>query len=97
MEAIKHRLHKSAQSPEARLYLQNETFNKVKEGFTKTTIWGQIKHNTPLNLNISPVATVPHKSRNSRVILDLSFQLKINKITIPSINTGTTKGNGKLG
>ena len=33
---------------------------------------------------------IPHKSRSYRCILDLSFQLKVNKKKISSVNLGTT-------
>jgi hypothetical protein len=91
LAALQRGPHKSAQSPEAKLYLKNETFNKVKEGFAKVIQWKMIKHNIPTNFKLSPVATVPHKSRDFRVILDLSFQLKINNKPMPSVNNQTHK------
>jgi hypothetical protein len=91
IEAVKRGPHKSAKIPEAKLYLQNETHHKVKEGFAKLVTWKQIKNSIPNNFKLSPVATVPHKSRDFRVILDLSFQLKINNKKLPSINSTTNK------
>ena len=87
--AIKRGPHISAKDPEAAQYLHAETMEKIKGGYLTKTTWGEIKHNHPPNLKISPVALIPHKSRSYRCILDLSFQLKINNKKISSVNLGT--------
>ena len=87
--AISRGPHISAKQGEALQYLHKETEEKIKGGYVTTTTWGQIKTNHPKNLKISPVAMIPHKSRNFRCILDLSFQLKVNKKKISSVNLAT--------
>merc|ERR1712129_628357 len=43
----------------------------------KVVLWDDIKHNPPKQLNISPLAMIPHKSRMFRAILDLSFNIRL--------------------
>ena len=69
--------HRSALTILARKELSKETVEKVKNGFAKIVRYGDIKDRLPENLKISPVAMIPHKSRQFRCILDLSFCLKI--------------------
>jgi hypothetical protein len=48
-------------------------------------------HPLPPELKILPIAMIPHKSRQFRAILDLSFRLKLkNGGVIPSVNESTT-------
>ena len=89
--ALLHGPHKSAQSKDATKALHNETESKIQNGFAKIIKFGDIKNNIPTNLKISPVACIPHKSKKYRVILDLSFKLKINNIEFPSVNETTIK------
>jgi len=51
--------------------------------------WTDIQHNIPPNLKVSPLAAVPHKSRQFRAILDLSFQIRMAGLKLPSINATT--------
>ena len=51
--------------------------------------FGELRKNMPETLKISPVAMIPHKSRDFQTILDLSFKLKINGTEMPSVNKGT--------
>ena len=71
--AITRGSHPTAKTPVARRYLINQTMAKVNENFAKIVKWGDIKQNIPKNLKISPIAMIPHKSRDYRSILDLSF------------------------
>ena len=87
--AIKRGPHISAKEPEAAAYLHKETEEKLQGGYLTKVKWGDIKGSHPPNLKISPVAMIPHKSRSYRCILDLSFQLKVNKKKISSVNLGT--------
>ena len=64
--ALKKGPHISAKLPEAKAYLIKETEDKIKQGFMRKVRWGDIKHNYPKNLKISPLAMIPHKSRNYR-------------------------------
>ena len=89
--AITRGSHPTAKTPVARRYLINQTMAKVKENFAKIVKWGEIKQNIPKNLKISPIAMIPHKSRDYRSILDLSFQLRIKGKLQPSVNKTTNK------
>ena len=60
--ALKRGPHVSAKVPEAIDALLTETENKVKQGFAKVVRWGDIKHDIPPKLKISPIAMIPHKS-----------------------------------
>ena len=40
-------------------------------------------------MKLSPVAAVPHKSRDYRMILDLSFALRMCRYEIPAVNEAT--------
>jgi len=69
--------------------LQTEALEKVEQGFTHLVTWDSIKDNPPTNLKISPFAAVPHKSRRYRAILDLSFQIRLGGLKLPSVNANT--------
>ena len=51
--------------------------------------WDNIKQNPPSTLKFSPLAMIPQKSRNYRVILDLSFALKVEGWDITSVDKAT--------
>jgi hypothetical protein len=89
--AIERGPHVSAMDPEAMTQLQQEVADKVKKGQAKLILWDEIKDDPPPELKISPIAMIPHKSRQFRAILDLSFRLKLkNDSFIPSVNESTT-------
>ena len=89
LAALKRGPHISAKEPEAIKYLLQETQEKIKGNYLKVVKWGDIKHNHPKNMKISPIALIPHKSRSFRCILDLSFQLKVKNKKLSSVNKGT--------
>jgi hypothetical protein len=89
--AIKRGAHPTANKPEARKYLIAQTLTKVSENFAKIIKWGEIKDNPPRNLKISPIAMIPHKSRDYRSILDLSFQIRLRNKKQQSVNQSTNK------
>ena len=60
--AIKKGPHSSATEFEALKALQEETKEKVKNGYAKVIRYGDIINNLPEKLKISPVAMIPHKS-----------------------------------
>ena len=90
-KSILHGPHKSAQSKEAIQAIHTETDIKVQHGFARLVKYGDIINELPPNLKISPVACIPHKSKSFRVILDLSFQLKVGNKTYQSVNETTIK------
>jgi hypothetical protein len=89
--ALRRGCHPSAKPTQAAKCLENETKEKIEGGFASIVTWADLKHNIPTNLKISPIAMIPHKSRRFRAILDLSFQLKINRKKLPSVNSNTVK------
>ena len=91
IQMLKHGAHKSASLPEAILQLRKETKDKIKHGYARTVRWGDIAHNCPKKLKLSPVAMILHKSKAFRCILDLSFNLRIKGTTYPSVNETTNK------
>ena len=89
--AIRQGPHKSARTKSVRKVLREETSKKLRQGYATVVKWRDIKNNIPPNLKISPVACIPHKSKPLRVIIDLSFQLLVEKLRFPSVNETTTK------
>ena len=83
--------HPSALEDYAISQIQVEAWEKAAQGFSTTVRWDDIKHNPPSNLNISPLAMIPHKSWKYRAILDLSFALKVAVWDPPSVNNATKK------
>ena len=82
----------TARSPEAAAACRAEAFQKVKEGHCRLVSWNSIKHNPPEKLKISPIAAIPHKSRQYRMILNLAYKLRLqNKQKIQSVNDTINK------
>ena len=55
--------HRSALSDEAITHFGAEVAEKVKSGQAKLVAWESIKDNPPIELKISPIAAIPHKSK----------------------------------
>ena len=91
-EAVDRGPHRSAMSADAIAHFGAEVAEKVKSGQAKLVAWESIKDNPPPELKISPIAAIPHKSKQFRSILDLSFHLQL-KLggTLPSVNATTIK------
>ena len=87
--AIRRGAHPSARTPDAAAALRAEALEKVEQGFARLVTWDSIKDKPPTNLKISPLAAVPHKSRRYRAILDLSFQIRMGGLKLPSVNANT--------
>ena len=61
-------------------------------GQAKLVLWEDIKDNPPPQLKISPISTIPHKSKVFRSILDLSFSLRLkNGGILESVDDSTVK------
>ena len=88
---LRHGPHKSATSNTATKALIAETKEKVQQGYAKVVRYGDIRVNRPKKLKVSPVAMIPHKSRQFRTILDLSFRLKLKETLMPSVNSKTVQ------
>ena len=69
--------HPSALQPEPAAQLQAETLEKVKQGYACLVAWDSIKNNPPPTLKISPITAIPHKIREYRMILHLSYGVTI--------------------
>ena len=89
--AIKNGACPSAQDPKAAQCCRDEALQKVKEGHCRLIRWGDIKDNLPSNLKVSPIAAIPHKSRDYRMILNLAYKLRLNKAKLKSINESSNK------
>ena len=87
--AIRHGPHKSARSPAAKAALRAEALTKVQQGFAKIVKYKDIANDIPSQLKVSPAACIPHKSRQFRVILDLSFRLKYENTFVNAVNNTT--------
>ena len=74
--AIDYAAHPSAKTPLAAKTLRDKTLEKVKQGYARIVHWDDIKDDPPPNLKVSPIAAIPHKTRQFRAILDLSFVLR---------------------
>ena len=91
-EAIDRGPHRTALSEEAIAHFKAEVDNKVLQGQAKVIAWDSIKDNPPEQLKISPIAAIPHKSKQFQSILDLSFHLRLQKGgVLPSVNSTTVK------
>jgi hypothetical protein len=89
--AIKKGAHPSALVPEAAEQLRSETMEKVAQGYARLVKWADIRDNPPRNLEVSPIAAIPHKSRLFRMILDLSHGVRLHGIQFLSVNAATNK------
>jgi hypothetical protein len=88
--AVERRPHVLALQQEAITQLKGEIAEKVRVGQCRVVEWDEIKDNPPAQLKISPLAMNPHKSRQFRAILDLSFKIRLKTgETIPSVNETT--------
>jgi hypothetical protein len=64
----------------------------VTAGQAQIVGWDDIKDNPPPQLKVTPIAAIPHKSKDFRSILDLSFQLRLkNDNILNSVNDTTIK------
>ena len=90
--AIAKGAHPSACLPAAAQCCRTETLAKVEAGFARLIPWASISASFPATLKISPIAAVPHKSRLYRMILDLSFQVRLlTGERVPSVNDSSNK------
>jgi hypothetical protein len=61
-------------------------------GQAQIVVWDDIKDNPPPQLKVSPIAAIPHKSKDFQSILDLSFRLWLrNGGFLDSFNDTTIK------
>jgi hypothetical protein len=89
--AIAKGAHASAEAPGAADACRAEALERVAAGSFRLINWIDIRDDIPPNLKVSPIAAVPHKSRLYRMILDLSYQIKINGKKLQSVNDTSDK------
>ena len=89
--AIAKGAHASAEAPGAAEACRKEALERVADGSCRLVTWKDIENNIPPNLKVSPIAAVPHKSRIYRMILDLSYQIKVNGKKLKSVNETSDK------
>jgi hypothetical protein len=80
------RKNPSAMDPAAAKQLRAESLGKAEQGFCHLVNWNDIKDDPPKNLKISPIVAIPHKSREFRMILDLSYGVRVDGECLPSVN-----------
>ena len=91
-QAIANGAHKSASGDKAATACRKEALERVRDGRMRIVKWNDIKNDPPANLKISPIAAIPHKSRDYRMILDLAFTLKLdNGLNLQSVNDASDK------
>ena len=83
--------HPSAKTPRAATACQKEALERIKDGCCRIVKWNDIKQNIPVNLKISPIAAIPHKSREYRMILDLSHAFRAFTTKTLSVNEASNK------
>ena len=84
--------HASARDPAAMKQFAAEAREKEAKGQCKIVLWEDIRRNPPEQLKVSPLAAVPHKSRQWRAILDLSFGIRLEDgREVPSVNEASKK------
>jgi hypothetical protein len=89
--AIAKGAHASAEAPGAASTCRAEALEIVAASSCRLINWVDIRDNIPPNLKVSPIAAVPHKSRLYQMILDLSYQIKINGRKLQSVNDTSDK------
>lgn len=91
-EAITRGAHASAKDPAAADALMKETMEQVTQGFARLVPWSKLRQIMSRRLKLSPIAAIPHKSRDYRKILDLSFALD----ELLSVNESTDEPDAPL-
>ena len=71
---------------------QQEVQEQLRSGQAVIVPWDDIKADPPKNMKIHPLAMIPHKTRDFRALLDLSFETPLPDGTkFLSVNQTTTK------
>ncbi len=78
--------------PRGHCTFKAESKAKVTAGQAQIVGWDNIKDNPPPQLKVSPIAAIPHKSKDFQSILNLYFQLRLkNGGFLNSVNETTIK------
>ena len=88
--AIARSPHQWALTTKALKLFEEDIMYQVEAGFAKVVLWGDIKHDLPSQLKVSPVAAMPQQNRRDMIILDLSCAVWLGKEIIKqAINSST--------
>jgi hypothetical protein len=82
--------HKSAATKDAVKLFEEDVTYQVEAGFSRIVNWDDIKDNPPAQLKVSPAAVVPQAKRRDRIILDLSFPVRVGAELIQQAVNDTT-------
>ena len=63
--------------PSPKKWFKEDIVYQVEDGFFLIVNWDNIKHDLPGQLKMSPAAVVPQTNRRDRIILDLSFPVRV--------------------
>lgn len=91
IQAVHKGPHPSAKTKRATLACRREALERIKDNCCRLVKWKDLLRNLPPNLKISPIAAIPHKSREYRMILDLSYKLITKHLAVPSVNDASEK------
>ena len=84
--------HKSVLVDGAIAYFAAEEKGKVASNRLRLVLYEKIKGNIPTQMKVSPIYAIPHKSKEFRSILDLSFSSKITPHgRVPSVKENIKK------
>lgn len=87
LKQLKRGPHPTARDQKAWDLFAEDVGYQVDAGFCRLVEWDDIKDDIPPNLKISPVACIPQTNRRDRIILDLSFGVRVGgKIVQESVN-----------
>ena len=79
--------HVSDLADKAIAHFYAESKGKLASNWACLVLYDEIKDNIPTQMKMSPIASIPHKSKAFILILDLSFLLKlIPHGRVPSVN-----------
>jgi hypothetical protein len=91
-EAVERGPHQSATTPKAIKHFAKEIKEKLQTNQACLVPWDDIKDNPPPQLKISPIPAIPHKSKAFRLILDLSYHLRLKNGGVwAAVNNTTVK------
>jgi hypothetical protein len=79
-------------SPKALKHFAAEIGEKLHKNQARLVPWDDVKEDSPRQLKISLIAAIPHKLKAFRLILDLSFHLRLkNGGVLVAVNNTTVK------
>jgi hypothetical protein len=74
--AVEKGAHSSATTDESIALIEEDVAYQVKAGYAQIISWDELAKLRPKNLTVSPLAVVPQRNRQGRMILDLAFAVR---------------------